>query len=316
MPLKIRLEVPAILNGIRAYFTNPPCPPVVLQVSSAGLSGLQVSEKDKKPRQRLLLPLPAGLIDPHFEKANLRDPSALSGLLKEPLGRLGAPGKDAACLLPEACFRVFVLSFESLPAADSERESLILFRAKKQLPLPPDDLRLSYVTTNSGPGIKVVAVLARVSVVQEYEAFFASLGLSLGIIGPPALSLVNLIDWRTEPAGLLVNLDDDSLGLVAVMGSGPALYRVKSFTGERNEARRLDGLAKEIENTIHFIEDREQQAVPAVWLRIGMFDGGGALAESLAGRLSVPVKPIAAAALDALPEAERSLLAPLAGMIP
>jgi hypothetical protein len=316
MAPKLRIERPALLGRMRGFFTDPPCPPVILQVSSAFLSGLQVAEKERKPKQRLIVPLPGGLVEPHFEKANIRDQAALAGLLKEPLGRLGAADGDAACLLPEACFRVFVLPFESFPGSEHERESLILFRAKKQMPLPPDDLRLSYQMMGSGPGVKVVAALARASVIREYEAFFAGLGLKLGIVSPPALSLLNLIDWRTEPAGLLVNLDDDSLGLVAVTGSEPALYRVKGFAGERTEARRVDGVAKEIENTIHFIEDREQQAVPTLWFRNGLLDGGGGLQSALAGMLTVPVKPVPAGRLEFLPEEERSVLTPLAGLIP
>jgi hypothetical protein len=316
MGLKLRIERPALLDRVGKFFTAPPCPSVLLQVSSAFLSGLQVAETEKKPKQRLIMPLPGGLVEPHFEKANIRDHAALARLLQEPLGRLGASGGDAACLLPEACFRVFVLPFESFPASDRERESLILFRAKKQLPLPPDDLRLSYQTLESDQGVKVMAALARASVIGEYEAFFAGLGLKLGIIGPPALSLINLIDWRTEPAGLLANLDDDSLGLVAVTRSEPALYRVKAFTGEGSEARRVDGVAKEIENTIHFIEDREQQAVPTLWFRNGLLDGGGDLPSALAGKLAVPVKPVPAGLLDSLPESERSILTPLAGLIP
>ena len=316
MGYRIRIERPALLDKVGSFFTSPPCPPVLLQVSSVFLSGLQVADKEKTPRQRLIVSLPGGLVVPHFERTNIPDSAALAGLLKEHLGRLRVSGSDAACLLPEACFRVFVLPFESLPASDRERENLILFRAKKQMPVLPDDLRLSFQTMESGSGIKVLAALARASVIREYEAFFAGLGLDLGIVSPPALSLVNLIDWRAEEAGLLVNLDDDSLGLVAVTRSEPALYRVKAFSGERSEARRVDGLAKEIENTIHFIEDREKQAVTSLWFRNGLLDGGDDLPAALAGKLAVPVKPVPAAPLDSLPEAERAILTPLAGLIP
>lgn len=316
MPFRIRIERPAFLDRVERFFTGPPCPPVLLQISSAFLCGLQVAAKEKKPRQRLIVPLPRGLVEPHFERANIPDGAALAGLLKEHLGRLRASAGDAACLLPEACFRVFVLPFESLPASDRERENLILFRAKKQMPLLPDDLRLSFQVLESGPGLKVVAALARASVIREYETFFAGLGLGLGVVSPPALSLVNLIDWRAEPTGLLVNLDDDSLGLVAVTRSEPALYRVKAFAGERGEARRVDGLAKEIENTLHFIEDREKQAIPAIWFRNGLLDGEDSLPAALAARLALPVKPVTAAPLDSLPETERSILTPLAGLIP
>jgi hypothetical protein len=78
----------------------------------------------------------------------------------------------------------------------------------------------------------------------------------------------------------------------------------------------VDGVAKEIENTIHFIEDREQHAVPTLWFRNGLLDGGGDLPSALARKLAVPVKPVPAGLLDSLPESERSILTPLAGLIP
>jgi hypothetical protein len=313
---RIRIERPAFLNKVGRFFTSPPCPPVILQISSTFLTGLLLAVNERKARQRLIVPLPPGLVDPRFEKTNIPDSAALAGFLKGHVGRLRGSASRAACLLPETCFRVFVLSFESLPTSDREREDLILFRAKKQLPLPPEDLRLSFQVMESGSGVKVVAALARASVIREYETLFAGLGLELGIVSPPALSLVNLIDWRAETAGLLVNLDDDSLGLVAVTRSEPALYRVKAFAGSRSEARRADGLAKEIENTIHFIEDREKLTIPALWLRTGLLDGSVELAPALAAKLAVTVKPVVAPPLESLPEADRSILTPLAGLIP
>ncbi len=316
MHYRILLERPALLDKIGSFFLSPPCPPVILQISSVFLSGLQVSVNEKRPRQRLIMPLPAGLVEPHFEKPNLPDKAALANALKQNLSRLHASGHSAACLLPEACFRVFVLPFESLPASDREREKLILFRAKKLIPLSPEDVRLSFQVMESGSGVKVLAALARASVIREYEAFFSGLGLELGVVTPPALSLANLIDWRTEKDGLLVNLDDDSLALFAVTRSEPALYRVKAFAGERTEARRVDGLAKEIENTVHFIEDREKQAVSALWFRNGLMDASGGLSSALSGRLAIPVKAVSAPPLDNLPESERSMLSPLAGLIP
>jgi len=84
----------------------------------------------------------------------------------------------------------------------------------------------------------------------------------------------------------------------------------------KRSVEEVDGLAKEIENTIHFIEDREKQAVTSLWFRNGLLDGGDGLAAALAAKLAVPVKPVPAAALDSLPEAERAILTPLAGLIP
>jgi Tfp pilus assembly PilM family ATPase len=314
--LKFQLRRPDLFDKVGRFFSSPPCPPAILQLSVAYLSGVQVAVKEKTIKQHLITPLPRGLVEPHFERPNLPDRAALAGALKDGLSRLSLTGEKAACLLPEACVRVFVLDFESLPASESERENLILWRAKKQMPVIPEDARLSYQTMESNSSVKVLAALSRASVVQEYEAVFAGLGVELGIVTAPALSLINVIDWQTQADAALLNLEVDSLGLVAVSRSEVALYRVKPIAGERTEALRADNLVKEIENTIHFIEDRERQAIRSLWFRSGLLEGDEALQAELQERLTIPVQSIPAAPLAGLPRAEQEILLPLVGQIP
>jgi hypothetical protein len=315
-PLRLHLRRPEFFDRVKSYFTSPPCPPIVLQLTPGYLSGIQLSTKDKKIKQHLIAPLPRGLVEPHFERPNIPDCAALAGAVKDALGRLQASGEKAACLLPEACFKVFVLNFDSLPASESERQNLILWRAKKQLPVQPEDVRLSYQAMEAGASVRIVAVLSRASIIQEYEAFFAGLGLELGVISAPTLSLANIIDWQAEGEVVLVNIEEDSLGLIAVIGSEVALYRVKPLAGDLAGDRRLDNLVKEVENTVHFIEDRESQGIQTLWFRSGLLEGGEALFAELGERLTVPVKPIQAASLSSFGPAEQAILLPLAGQIP
>lgn len=317
--MSINLRHPAVLNKAKAYFAAPPCPSIILQLSSDYLSGIQIAVKEKKVKQHLIMPVPKGLVEPHFEKANLTDASSLAGLLKEGLQKLQVSGQGAACLLPEACFKVFVLPFESLPASEREREKLIFWRAKKQMPVLPEDIRLSYQVLESKASVRILAALARSPVIQEYEHLFAGLGIELGLVSMPTLSLLNLIDWEREGDVLLVNIEEDTLGLTAVTRSEIALYRVKSLAadrqGESPGLRRLENLVKEIENTIYFIEDREKQAVQSLWVRSGLGLPPEEVLAELKKRLTLAVKPIEAAPLAAFPPLERSVLLPLAGQI-
>jgi Tfp pilus assembly PilM family ATPase len=301
---------------VGSFFSTPPCPPVILQLTAAYFSGVEVAVKERTIRQHVITPLPRGLVEPHFERPNLPDLAALAGVIKKGLARLESSREKAACLLPEACIRVFVLNFESLPVQESERRNLILWRAKKQMPVLPEDIRLSYQTIESDSSVKVLAALSRASVVQEYEALFAGLGVELGVVTAPALSLVNVIDWESRRDAGLVNVEDDSLGLVAVSRSEVALYRVKAIAGERAGALLADELVKEIENTMHFIEDREKQAIRSLWFRSGLLEGDEALRAELQDRLTIPVQSIPAGPLAGLPRAEQEILLPLIGQIP
>jgi len=310
----------ADLRKIKDFFTAPLCPPTVIQVSSSYLSGIQVDVKDGRAKRHVVIDLPAGLLEPHFDRKNIADAAALSGVLKEGFRQLQVSGKKIACLVPEACLKIFVLAFDSWPASEKEREKIIRWRAKKQMAVLPEDARLSYETVASSSSIKVLAALARTPVIQEYEDLFAGLGLEVGIAASPTISLLNLVDWENEKDLLVANIEEDSLGLVAVTHSEPALYRLKTFPVEREGglrfSQKIEAVVKEIENTAHFIEDREKREVRALWFRSGLREGQEDILAGLRTALPFEVRPVQAPPSCGLAPDVNAFLAPLAGQVP
>jgi hypothetical protein len=309
-----------LLEKIKNFFAASPCPSLVFQLCSSYISGIEVAAKERTVKQHALLPLPAGLIDPHFDRKNLVDASALAGLMKEGLKRLHFSGEKAACLIPESCFKILVLAFDSFPASEREREKLLLWRAKKQVPVLPEDARLSYEVMASPASVKVLTLLARKAVIQEYEDLFASLGLKTGMLTASTLSLLNLVDWEKEKDLIVANIEEDSISLTAITRSEMALYRYKPFAiesrGLLQVGQKIENIVKEIENTVHFIEDREKQAIHSLWLRSSSGDSQEAILSELARRLPFSVNPIGSPYLDKIPSSERAVFAPLVGQIP
>jgi hypothetical protein len=305
---------------IREFFLAPLCPPTILQVSSTYVSGLHVDVKDGRARRQVVLELPPGLLEPHFDRKNIADAAALSGLLKEGLRSLEASGKKIACLLPETCLKILVLSFDSLPSSEKEREKIIRWRAKKQMAVLPEDARLTYEIVASNSSVKVLAALARTPIVREYEDLFAGLGFDLGIAASPTISLLNLVDWTNEKDVLVANIEEDSLGLIAVTESEPALYRLKTFPVERDGglrfSQKVEAVVKEIENTAHFIEDREKRQVRSLWFRSGLKEGQADIWSGLKTALPIDVRPVLAPPMFGLDPARSAFLAPLAGQVP
>lgn len=309
-----------LIEKIKDFFTAHPCPPVVFQLTSSYISGIHVAVKEKRVKHHALLPLPAGLIEPHFDRKNLSDASFLAELMKKGLKKLHFSGERVACLIPESCLKIFVLAFESFPPSEREREKLILWRAKKQMPVLPEDARLSYEVTASTASVKVLASLARTAVLQEYEDLFASLGLKIGILTAPTLSLLNLVDWEKEKDLIVANIEEDSISLAAITQSEMALYRFKPFALERQgrlqESQKIETVVKEIENTVHFIEDREKRRIHSLWLRSSLSESQAEIVSELTRRLPFSINPIEAPCLGEIPASDRAILAPLAGQIP
>jgi Tfp pilus assembly PilM family ATPase len=273
-----------------------------------------VAAKERQVKQAALLPLPPGLVEPHFDRKNVAEAEALAGVLKEAQRKLHIAGKWVACLLPESCLKVLVMSFDALPSSPAERDQVVRWRVKKQLPVIPDDARLSYEVTNSGQLIKVVLAVARKAVVEEYEALFAEIGLKVGMVSAPTLSLLNLIEGEKEEDLLVVNIEDDSLGLAAVTQSDLALYRHKVLGGAAGR-QSIETIAKEIENTVHFIEDRERREVRALWLHASAEETASGIVALLGERFAGSIRLIDPPQLASLSPRERPFLAPLVGQI-
>jgi hypothetical protein len=309
------------LRTIMDFFTVPLCPPTIVQISSSYVSGVHLDLKDGRVRRHAVLELPAGLVDPHFDRKNIADPAALAGILKEMFREIQASGRKVACLVPEACLRIIVLLFDSLPPSDREREKIIRWRAKKQMAVLPEDARLSYEIMPSSSSVKVLAALARTPVIKEYEDLFAGLGVEVGVAASPTISLVNLVDWEKETDLLVANIEEDSLGLMAVTQSEPALYRLKTFSsgqeGGLRFSQKIEAIVKEIENTVHFIEDREKRAIRSLWFRSGLKDGQEDILAGLRTSLGIDVRPILApSSWSGLDPRSGAFLAPLAGQFP
>lgn len=311
----------AVLERIKDFFTGRLYSPTVIQLTPSYLSGIHLDLKDGPAKYYAVLELPSGLIEPHFERKNIADAAALSEVLKEAVRLLQIPGKKITCLVPEACLKIFVLSFESLPASEKERQKIIRWRAKKQMAILPEDARLSYETLSSSPSsIKVLAALARAPVIQEYEDLFVNLGLEVGNAASPTISLLNLVDWQNERDVLIVNIEEDSLSLVAVTQSEPSLYRLKTFSvGQESGLRfsqKIEAAVKEIENTLHFIEDREKRTVHSLWYRSGLKEGLEGILAGLRTGFEIDVRPFIAPPWYGLDPSLSAFLAPLAGQVP
>ncbi len=307
------------LERVKNYFSRESLPHSALQLASSYLGGIHVSAKEKKIKAHFILPLEQGVIEPSFSQKNIKDPSLLERRIKEGLERLHLSEQRIACLIPESSLKVFVFSFGSLPPSRKEREQLIRFRVKKQLPLLPADARFSFDLIHSSNSLRVLAAVARSSVISEYEDFFAGLNLRVRIVGIPSLSLYNLMIKKKEGDFLLVNIEEDFFSLVVILESGVSLYRLKFFMAESqrsfSELQRVENVIKEVENTVNFVEDREKKRVQSFWVRLGLLKQGSELPSLLREKFPFPLTEIDVGQAAGLGDKESKILSPLIGQI-
>ena len=235
----------SIWNKLKDFFIVHPLPHSAIQVTSSYISGVHLSVKDRKLKNHFVLPVSGGVIQPSFEKSNIKDSPLLQKIITESVDKFNIYDHGVALLLPELSQRTFVFSFDAIPVASREREQLIRFRVKKQMPLLSEDVRISYDVLQAKESKKIISSLARASVVSDYEDFFSQLRVKIKSVSLPLLGLSNLVNWNEEKDFFLINIERDSFGLLAVTDSEPALYRQKPLMARQDE----DSLTEKV-NTI------------------------------------------------------------------
>ncbi len=305
-------------DRIKDYFTKQPIPHAAFHLTSRYISGIRVSHKDGRIMNHFILPLERGMIQPSFEKKNIKNPALLEKRIKKELGKLHLHDHKVACLLPELSLRAFVFSFGSLPSSRAEREQVIRFRIKKQLPLLPQDARFSFDVIKSNDSMKIFVAVARALIIQEYEELFSKFNLKIRTVGVPILGLHSLLNTEKERDLLLINIEEDSLCLTAIIDSEIALYRMKPILSpgqdETAEVRRVENIVKEVENTVNFVEDREKRKIQSFWVRLGLHEEGRILSQ-LQERSSLPVTGIESRLTAKIGLRQKKILSPLIGQI-
>lgn len=288
------------------------------QLASNYISGVTLSPKDNRIKHQFVSPLERGIIEPSFYHNNIKNGEKLEENFRKGLNKINLTDRRMIFVLPELSQKTFVFLFDTIPGHRKERDQLVRFRIKKQLPLLPDDVRISYSLMPAEGGIRVLTSVARASVIKEYEDFFQKLKLKVRSVGIPYAGLVNLMRQKEEDL-MLVNVEEDAFSLLALSGSEISLYRQKSFAQESLEedpvAPRYDDILIEIENTLNFIEDREKKKITSLWVRTVMPETEEKLLMDLVQRLNVRVEGLDACIEGSLKPSEKRLLSPLLGYV-
>lgn len=284
-------------------------------MSAGRVGGCLVKEKGNLNLEVFLEELPSGCLEASFHKRNIRQPEILKDIFRRGLEKIKPDRKSLAFLPPELSLKIFVLNFETLPGAEEEVEKIILFSVRKQQPLLPQDIRVSYQTIPENGKLRVVGLLARQAVVEEYEELFSSLGYQINLISPPTISLFHLVD-QPEP-GLVMNIEPDSWAGFVYNGQHIIFYRQKTFTSNwaKERTQNWETVIQEIETTIRFIEDKEKLKLKRVILRNTLPESPEILYSRLRNEFGLEVTGVEDYVTANLNQEAKTIFAPLLGIL-
>ena len=304
-------------DRLRTHFTERLLPDSIFQIAPSHLSGIRVGRGDGPVRGGFVQPFRERPIAPSFDRPNVTDPAALEEAIDQGKKNLRLTSGTAALLIPELSVRVFVMSVDDFPGSRKERDAFIRWRIAKQMPLIPEDARIDYAVTPGKGARKVIVAMARQVVVWEYEALFEKAGLKPVLVTSPSLALVNLVRGGGRENGILLNVEDETLTILALADPGWSLYRQKDIglPGRAAADERVDNIVREAENTIRFLEDRDKTRIEGLWLRCAAAAETPEIRARLKERIALPIEPVDYQAPDVWTDANKAILAPLIGQV-
>jgi type IV pilus assembly protein PilM len=255
-------RLPGLLDTLLRRLSEPDYPLLAVEVRPRALGVVRV----QRVRGRLELgaavsqDLPEGCLKPSLSELNLAAPDAFQAALRAALERAGALGAGRACLvLPDLSARVALV-----PAGDlhgkrqAEASEVVRFRLRKSLPFDAREARLSWQRPSAAElaAGSVPVVAAARTVIEQYEAALAALGLHAGLIELCGLVCLDAA-LRGRPSGedrVVVNWDEGYVSLLLTRAGRLAMVRTLELSPDPAEA--LAEVQREAFNTLLYYRER------------------------------------------------------------
>jgi hypothetical protein len=174
--------------------------------------------------------LSEAVLKPSFENQNildqrelaesLNDLAASSGLLRQ---------KRWSVSLPESATRSVIFTMENQPGSQSEFEEMVGWKIERNFGVPLDELSVSRerLPKDSQGKDRYIAVGIKLSVLNEYESLFESLGWRAGMILPRHFGEAQwLVKNGSAGDSLLVSSSDEGFTAVVFRAKDPLILRV------------------------------------------------------------------------------------------
>jgi type IV pilus assembly protein PilM len=192
-------------------------------------------------------------------------------------------------VLPDAAVRVVLLDFETLPPKREEAEGVVRFRLKKSLPFDVDKAKVSYHVQPSNIGVRVIAAVALLNVIEDYEAAFRQAGYEPGVVMPSMLAALGAAN-APQPS-LVIKVDARTTSIAILDGEQLLLFRTLENT--RGVTITGEQLAEEVYPSVVFFQDTYHLNIGRIFVA-GLPESGGA-APALRAQTGAEVKDLVSA---------------------
>jgi type IV pilus assembly protein PilM len=195
--------------------------------------------------------LPPGAVTPGLTSANVTNRDALATALSDVMTTVGNSQRDIVAVIPDAACRIVLLDFDTLPTKPREADAIVRFRLKKSLPFEVEHARLSYDVRQANGILRVIAVVALSSVIEEYESALRQAGFTPGFVVPATIASLGIVD-ASRPT-LVLNISPNATNIAIVNNDDLVLFRTTENPADGT--LEPDQIAEDIYPSLVFFQD-------------------------------------------------------------
>ena len=231
-----------------------PAPSAGIEIAADRVTGVVV-DRGRRVTAAVSRPLPAGVVAPAANAANIVEPDTVRDVVREVRRALPGAPRRVALVVPDSAAKVSLLRFEKVPARAADLDQLVRWQARKTAPFRIEDAQVACApgAPVDGGGREFVVSLMRRDVVREYEDACAGGGGHAGVVDLASFSLVNAVLASGPPADpdwLLVHAAGGYRSVAVVRRGHLILFRHRPAGDED------DDLVDLVHQTTMYYEDR------------------------------------------------------------
>ena len=181
------------LKGIVEFF-GPDMPRWACELTSRHVIVVGTSPDRRHAVSQVAIPLPVGALAGDLKRANVLDRTAVQDALQRALSTAGFSGSELALVIPDDAVRITLLNVDSLPPVHAERQEIIRWKLRKNVPFDVESAQLAYQKLRENGTVELLVALTPRAVAEEYEKMMESMGLHAGIVNPSTPAALNLVD--------------------------------------------------------------------------------------------------------------------------
>ena len=215
-----------------SVLTEPNYPKAAIGLEREAVTALALQKEGRGQfgvKQAATIELPTNLLTPSFVERNIASSEELRVLLEEAVVSAGLMKQtNWSVSLPSNTARTAILTLDNDAAAKGEAEEILDWKAEQSFGAPAGELRITRnkISNDREGKSRYFATAVKLSVIDEYETIFESLGWTAGLILPRAVSETRWLK-RTDPPSdsLLLSSQTDGFTALLLRGDEPAVVR-------------------------------------------------------------------------------------------